>query len=485
MIARASSRRKEQGLSRRERNHVPMNTRHGGFLRIGIAAAGMLLGAGATAQMQMGNHLIDGITGPAFTLTAKAAYLSTPEGNSIYFWGYAGGDGPAQYCGPTLIVNQGQAVTVTLRNELPVPTSIVFPGQTGVTAAGGTAGLLTREAPAKAGDTPGTVVYSFTAARPGTFLYNSGTRPDLQIEMGLVGALIVRPAGFDPMMPATWRAYTTADTAFDQEFLFLLTDMDDTIHSEVELQVLIGGPIVVDTAGYFPVYWFINGRAGPDTMAPAGAGYLPHQPYDCMPMMHPGEKLLMRVIGAGRDPHPLHHHGNNALVIARDGSPLRAPSGPGGGAGAGADLAYSVFTIPATPGGTTDAIFTWTGRGLGWDVRPRSGRPPGALRGSGGSREAVPRGASHVAGHDIRPDVQRQPVSRHARLAAARRGGVQRLRRFHVHVAFARGEGDRQQRHLPRRHDDHADDRALAHDAVAVSYHHTTKENSNEVRKPE
>ncbi|HAK95425.1 MAG TPA: hypothetical protein DCM87_10565 [Planctomycetes bacterium] len=343
-----------------------MNTRHGGFLRIGIAAAAMLLGAGATAQMQMANHLIDGITGPAFTLTAKAAYLSTPEGNSIYFWGYAGGDGPAQYCGPTLIVNQGQAVTVTLRNELPVPTSIVFPGHTGVTAAGGSPGLLTREAPAPAGGTAGTVTYSFTASRPGTFLYNSGTRPDLQIEMGLVGALIVRPAGFNPMMPATWRAYTTGDTAFDQEFLFLLTDMDDTIHSEVELQVLIGGPIVADTAAYFPVYWFMNGRAGPDTMAPAGAAYLPHQPYDCMPMMRPGEKLLMRVIGAGRDPHPLHHHGNNALVIARDGSPLRAPSGPGGGAGA--DLAYSVFTIPATPGGTTDAIFTWTGRGLGWDI---------------------------------------------------------------------------------------------------------------------
>ena len=33
---------------------------------------------------------------------------------------------------------------------------------------------------------------------PGTYIYHSGTQWDLQGEMGLVGALIVRPTGFDP-----------------------------------------------------------------------------------------------------------------------------------------------------------------------------------------------------------------------------------------------------------------------------------------------
>ena len=83
--------------------------------------------------------------------------------------------------GPTLIVNQGQTVTVTLNNELPVPTSIVFPGQANVTASGGASGLITREAPAKIGAGPaGTVTYSFAACQPGTYTYHSGTRPDLQ-----------------------------------------------------------------------------------------------------------------------------------------------------------------------------------------------------------------------------------------------------------------------------------------------------------------
>ena len=213
-------------------------------------------------------------------------------------------------------------------------------------SSGGTPGAITQEAPPS-----GSVTYTFTASEPGTYVYNSGTRPDLQIEMGLVGALIVRPA--NPM-----EAYNSTNTAFDHEFLFLLTEMDESIHDLVEQ----GRMAEVDTTKWFPVYWFMNGRTAPDTMLPAFASWLPTQPYDCMPMFNPGQRVLMRVIGGGRDPHPLHHHGNNSSIIARDGRLLE--SAPG----AGPDLAQSVFTIPATPGETYDAIFTWTGEKLGWDI---------------------------------------------------------------------------------------------------------------------
>jgi len=97
-------------------------------------------------------------------------------------------------------------------------------------------------------------------------------------------------------------------------------------------------------------------------MAPPFADWLPTQPYDCMAMMHPGERLLMRVANAGRILHPYHFHGNNATSIAKDGRLFS--SGPG----MGADLGISNFTIQAIPGGTEDAIFTWTGEKLGWDM---------------------------------------------------------------------------------------------------------------------
>ena len=76
--------------------------------------------------------------------------------------------------------------------------------------------------------------------------------------------------------------------------------------------------------------------------------------------MHPGERLLLRLVGAGREMHPFHTHGNHVRVLARDGGLLQSA----GGGLAGPLL----FTVPTLPGGTVDAIFEWTGKDLGWDM---------------------------------------------------------------------------------------------------------------------
>src|SRR6202012_160047 len=87
-----------------------------------------------------------GITGPTFNLIAQDSYLNQPDGAAVYSWGYGcngtpSGFAPAtistafcnsmQVPGPTLIVNEGDVVTVNLKNNLPAPagnTSILFPG---------------------------------------------------------------------------------------------------------------------------------------------------------------------------------------------------------------------------------------------------------------------------------------------------------------------------------------------------------------------
>jgi manganese oxidase len=146
---------------------------------------------------------VDGISGPTFSLVARSGLISTGDGQSLLGWGYANGTGLMQYPGPTMIVNQGELVTITLTNELAVPVSIVFPGQAMVTATGGVAGTITQEAPAGTPATPsGPVTYTFTASQPGTYLYHSGTQQDLEVEMGLIGALIVRPNAADPLHQA-------------------------------------------------------------------------------------------------------------------------------------------------------------------------------------------------------------------------------------------------------------------------------------------
>jgi FtsP/CotA-like multicopper oxidase with cupredoxin domain len=352
-----------------------------------------------------------GITGPNFDLTAAPGYITQPDGSSIYTWGYGCNtapsgfapatitnascpDGVMQLPGPTLIVNQGDTVTVTLHNNLPAAagnTSILFPGFS-VTASGGAAGLLVQEA-----TNLGTVSYSFVADTPGTHTYYSGTQGDLQVEMGLYGALIVLPTlgssvptGYTTPanLPDTCHAHTSGATAtlpsgqtdfrlssaaynhpaacYDREYLFQFSEIDPVIHRQAEAQAALPctqptGCMVVATEPYVPAYFMVNGRSMPDLMDPNYAVQYTHQPYNGNPHMHPGELVLLRVIGTGRWQHPFHEHGNHVRVLARDGNLLLTAAtnklaGP------------LLFTTTTTPGQTLDGIFQWTGKGLNWDV---------------------------------------------------------------------------------------------------------------------
>jgi FtsP/CotA-like multicopper oxidase with cupredoxin domain len=303
---------------------------------------------------------------PTFDLTAREGYVSAPDGASIYSWGYAYNNGLMQLPGPTLIVRENEEVTINLQNALPAAAgnvSIVFPGHqvTTTVANPGVPGDLTQEA-----QTGGSVSYTFTAGEPGTYQYHSGTRPDLQVEMGLYGALIVRPSDFRQgnMGNHPFRnAYNHPETNYDREFLFLMSEMDLDIHQAVESQVSGPGPIEIGFGPFKPEYWFINGRAAPDTLAAPGSDVLVYQPYDALAIMHPGDRVLMRVVGAGRDPHPLHPHGNHVRVLARDGRLLVAEADP-----ATKLAGPAIYTISSVPGGTIDAIFEWTGKNLGWDM---------------------------------------------------------------------------------------------------------------------
>jgi FtsP/CotA-like multicopper oxidase with cupredoxin domain len=378
------------------------------LLPLMTAAAGLLLTAAAQAAAP-------GITGPSFDLTAQPAYISQPDGQSVYSWGYGcttppasgafapvfpAGD-PTPFCntmqipGPTLVVTEGQTVTVTLRNGLPAAagnTSILFPGFN-VTAMGGVAGLLTQEAAPG-----GTVIYTFTASSPGTRAYYSGTQGDLQVEMGLYGAIIVLPNGAptngscpihntaagvaagasqltaggeaDFRLSPTGAAYHLVQSCYDREYLFQFSEMDPNIHAQALAQVTSAGNCTAGAAGcslnvptepHHPVYFMINGRSMPDNMDTNYAAQYPHQPYNGNPHMHPGDLTLLRIIGTGRWQHPFHEHGNHVRVLARDGNLIVSSSDATQLAGP------LLFTTTTTPGLAMDGIFYWTGRGLNWD----------------------------------------------------------------------------------------------------------------------
>jgi FtsP/CotA-like multicopper oxidase with cupredoxin domain len=366
---------------------------------------------------------VPGVSGTTFNLTAQQAYLNQPDGEAIYSWGYgclnttgltfvpAGITGAScptmQVPGPTLIVTEGQSITINLTNNLPNAvgnTSILFPGFN-VSATGGVAGLLTQEA------APGsTVSYTFTASAPGTHAYYSGTQGDLQIEMGLYGAIVVLPAtipancttGYHAAnltAESTWgetdfrltnatggkgAAYDHPASCYDREYLFQWAEMDTRIHRQAQAQVAAranctaGSPgcsLDVQTEPYHPAYFLINGRSMPDLMDPNFAGEYPHQPYNGNPHMHPGELTLIRTIGQGRWQHPFHEHANHVRILARDGNLVLSSSTtplsystPGGTPVSGPPLAgLLMFNTDTTPGESFDGIFYFTGRGLNWD----------------------------------------------------------------------------------------------------------------------
>jgi FtsP/CotA-like multicopper oxidase with cupredoxin domain len=209
--------------------------------------------------------------------------------------------------GPVLSVDQGDVVTINVTNALPAGTpdvphvvSIEIPGMTfdpgAIDAAVGATASVT-----------------FTATRPGTYLYQSSGDGGRQLGMGLYGALIVRPATPN-------QAYDDATTAYDVEATLVLSQLDPAFNA---------APDTFDMRDYLATYWLINGQAYPMTppiAAPAG------------------QRLLLRYLNAGYDNTSMMLLGMRERVLAKDARLLNDPYG------ADAEL------IPS--GATEDAIAT-------------------------------------------------------------------------------------------------------------------------------
>ena len=321
-------------------------------------------------------HDIRGITGgttsgtAAFNLYAFPFNMNLPDGSSLYMWGFGDMDngdnathgnvyGLPQYPAPTLIVNQGDVVTINLTNTgVPQAVGIVVAGHQ-LSASGGVAGLVTNVSRDKnaLGGVPETVTYTFTAAEPGTYIYHSlnGPNPGLHAEMGLQGAFIVRPAGYDATTNRI--AYEEAETDYDQEFLYLLTEVDPDIHFQMER----GHYAHSTNADRLAKIWFVNGRVFPDLFQGDFNTLYPHQPYQSLALANPGDRVLVREVNVGHDSHPFHHHGENLTFIGRDGRPLSSD-------GVTANLGRSDNTLNSAPKQAVDMIWTWTGKNLNWDI---------------------------------------------------------------------------------------------------------------------
>jgi hypothetical protein len=246
-----------------------------------------------------------------------------PDGLTVAMWGYAldssatTPDGVLSSPGPVITLPAGDPVlNVMLINKLAVPTSLVLPGQNAAmtpvfTLADGTACVLgapvtpaldrdcrvrsfTQEAAAG-----GSQVYSYTNVKPGTYLYQSGTSPQIQIQMGLYGAL-----KHDAPLTATKNAY--ASIAYDQDLVMVYSEIDKAVHDAVDAGTFSGS-----TLNYDPKYFLVNGASYNAAVAPTniGAGAL--------------NGVVLRLLNAGLRTRVPTFSDGHWFVIAEDGNPYR------------------------------------------------------------------------------------------------------------------------------------------------------------------
>jgi FtsP/CotA-like multicopper oxidase with cupredoxin domain len=290
-----------------------------------------------------------------FTLRAGPTTVTMPDGAVIPMWGFACESAvPPATCpspgvvtvpGPRLAVPAGDTtLTVNLTNALPVPISIVVPGQRSTLTpvwTDGTSGPRTSPDQRVRSFTQeaapgGTARYVWNELRPGTFLYHSGTHPQVQVQMGLYGAVTL-PAG-------AGLAY--AGVAYDLEHLLLFSEIDPVLHDAVAGPApTYGTAAYPSTLDYRPKYFLVN-----------GAPFTPERA--CLDGQVAGDRVLLRMLNAGlRElaPMVLESHWS---VVAEGGSPYRITSG-----GTGAPHGKEQYSVLLPPAGTGDVIFAPASQG--------------------------------------------------------------------------------------------------------------------------
>ena len=280
------------------------------------------------------------------TLCAEPYVQSLPGPVSVAMWGYRQVAAAADCASPGTAASPGPVITVpasdtslaiTLVNKLTVPTSIVLAGQALASDGGApvraadVVGLACAEPTTDAvcrvrsftgeTDVGATRTYTFSALKPGTYLYQSGTHPQVQIQMGLFG-MVKQDA---TLTGVTGRLlYASAAAGFDVDLPVVLSEIDPAQHALI--QGTLGSSLLADqqrwnldknsTLNYAPSYFLINGRVF-DSSNPATSDL-------AAPNAGAGARTVLRLANAGLKSRTLMLNSGTWTLLTEDGYPYAA-----------------------------------------------------------------------------------------------------------------------------------------------------------------
>jgi uncharacterized cupredoxin-like copper-binding protein len=217
-----------------------------------------------------------------FELTAKVVPWEVEAGRTVEAWTYNG-----TVPGPTIKLDVGDRVRIVLSNELPESTALHLHGVRVPNAMDGVPDIT--QPPIKPGES---FTYEFIAQRPEVGMYHSHHNAAKQVSNGLAGTILVGrmplPGGATP---------------------------------DVETQLMLNDSGTIGFA--------LNGKSFPAT-----------EPI----LASPGQTLLIHYLNEGVGAHPMHLHGLDQVVVAKDGFPLPQP--------------YTADTVVVAPGERISVLVT-------------------------------------------------------------------------------------------------------------------------------
>ena len=244
----------------------------------------------------LGNQILEPTLGPdgakQFALTTSVVDWEVRPGEKVKAWAYNG-----MVPGPRINLAVGDRVEVTIKNDLPIGTDIhwhgidVPNGQDGVSP-------ITQDL-VKRGET---YTYRFTVTEPAIGMYHAHAHAHEAVPNGLFGTLYVG----DVRMPT---GRTVSDIAIP-----------------ANLRVAQDLPMVLNDAGVIGLS--LDGKSFPAT-TPIVAKV--------------GDWIRLTYFNEGLQVHPMHLHGFEQIVIAKDGEPLDSP--------------YAADTVLVAPGERYTVLF--------------------------------------------------------------------------------------------------------------------------------
>jgi len=265
------------------------------MVQLGLMLVAVALMAGPSPA-----HTVD-LTAEQFTQTIDPDGTGALE-EDITMWGFALSGGTPSVPGPRITVPPGDTtLTINLTNNLAEPVSILIPGQGYPAVTGGIApgkmGSSFTSFTAQA-DSGGTVSYTWSGLKPGTYIYHSASNLSKQVHMGLYGALTADAAAATAVSPA--QAYP--GIPYDNDVVLFYSEIDPALHVP---------PAAAHPNNYMPRYFLVNGQPyvnGVTAPIPAGAA---------------GERTLVRLLSTALDDLVPTINGMYWDLIAEDGNPYR------------------------------------------------------------------------------------------------------------------------------------------------------------------